>query len=440
MVLTFLEFLFFSYGHIYSSLKNIEFAGFLIGRHRYLAVLWLTVALFGVWWLFKKLRSTEFTGTLNLIVLLLVLFPLAKITLFTVKNINRTQARPVEQKTATMPSIEILPDVYYIVLDAYGRSDVLLEIFDYDNSDFIEELENLGFYVAKCSQSNYSKTDLSLASTLNFDYLSSLNDSLTPENTDRTPLWSLVKHSSVAKKFQDMGYQIRAFETGFDFTQIEPVDTFYVTPHKGFNNFESLLLKTTAIVILDDAGFFQRFHLTTDDYKYNRILFSLDTLEEIPNTPGPNYVFAHLLIPHQPFVFGEDGEMAVVQKFSTNNSEYYSDDNYISGYRNQAVFISNQIAQVAENIIKNSETPPIIIIQGDHGPSHFSAPARMGILNAYYFPEVQVDIHSTITPVNTFRLLFSTYFGENYPLLDDISYYSDYPNAYQFEEIPNECE
>lgn len=439
ILVVFLEILFFSYGHIYTVIKNIEIAGFLIGRHRYLAILWLGLVLFGIWWILKKLRFTTITESVNLVFLFLLLIPLMEIILFEYKKSGYEQITPIEKESLVMPASEGLPDIYFIVLDGYGRSDVLLENFDYDNSSFIAELENLGFYVATCSQSNYSKTDLSLASMLNFNYLDALSSEFSPENTDRAPLWNLVKYSAVAENLREMGYQIRAFETGFDFTQIEPVDSFYITPGKGFNDFENFFLKTTAIAILDDAGFFSRFHLTADDYKFNRILFSLDTLEEIPKLPGPNYVFAHLLIPHQPFVFGADGEMVVVQKHSSNNSEYYSDENYIRGYKNQAVFISKRIAEVAENIINTSAIQPIIIIQGDHGPSHFSDADRMGILNAYYFPESQAEFYTTITPVNSFRLLFSTYFGENYPLLKDISYYSDYPNAYKYKEISNEC-
>jgi hypothetical protein len=63
----------------------------------------------------------------------------------------------------------------------------------------------------------------------------------------------------------------------------------------------------------------------------------------------------------------------------------------------------------------------------------------MGILNAYYFPEKQPVFYPTITPVNTFRLLFDTYFDESYPLLDDLSYFSSYKDPYNFTEIPNEC-
>jgi len=111
-----------------------------------------------------------------------------------------------------------------------------------------------------------------------------------------------------------------------------------------------------------------------------------------------------------------------------------------SGYVNQAEFISDRISQVVKGLIENSTVPPIIIIQGDHGPSHYDKKTRMGILNAYYFPDVQSELYSNITPVNSFRLLLNTYFGAEFGLLEDVSYYSEYPYAYQFETIPNLCQ
>jgi len=41
------------------------------------------------------------------------------------------------------------PDIYYIVLDGYGRSDRLEEYFGYDNSAFTAALAERGFHVAR---------------------------------------------------------------------------------------------------------------------------------------------------------------------------------------------------------------------------------------------------------------------------------------------------
>jgi hypothetical protein len=63
----------------------------------------------------------------------------------------------------------------------------------------------------------------------------------------------------------------------------------------------------------------------------------------------------------------------------------------------------------------------VIIIQGDHALA--GAKDRFGILNAYYLPGINKDIlYPTISPVNSFRIVFNQYFGAKLPLLPDRSY------------------
>ena len=150
-------------------------------------------------------------------------------------------------------------------------------------------------------------------------------------------------------------------------------------------------------------------------------------------------MFVHLVIPHQPFVFGPNGEPLFIAEKVHKGQTYYTERDYRSGYINQITFINDRIIRVVQNIIESSSVAPIVILQGDHGPSHYDKATRVGILNAYYFPDVQPKLYAEITPVNSFRLLFDTYFGEDLSLLEDVSYYSEYPEAYRFEVIPNLC-
>ena len=41
----------------------------------------------------------------------------------------------------------IEPDIYYIVLDSYGGADVLKDSYSYDNSEFVNDLQELGFII-----------------------------------------------------------------------------------------------------------------------------------------------------------------------------------------------------------------------------------------------------------------------------------------------------
>lgn len=44
-------------------------------------------------------------------------------------------------------------------------------------------------------------------------------------------------------------------------------------------------------------------------------------------------------------------------------------------------------------------------------------------------------LFASITPVNTFRLIFNLYFGARFELLNDRSYYSTYDNPYRFIDV-----
>jgi len=50
---------------------------------------------------------------------------------------------------------DVLPDIYYIVLDAYSRKDKLQVICGHDNSEFELYLRSKGFYICQKSNSNY---------------------------------------------------------------------------------------------------------------------------------------------------------------------------------------------------------------------------------------------------------------------------------------------
>ena len=160
--------LFYSYGHIYNLLSGITIAGLNLFRHRTLIPLWLVLAVLIVWWVSRSSKQpVTLTYVLNMIGLFLLILPIFQmISFFAQSRVSDANAEngpaTLDLKVGDNP-----PDIYYIILDGYGRSDVLKR-YGYDNSPFLNSLRDLGFVVAECAQSNYAQTKLSVSSSLNF--------------------------------------------------------------------------------------------------------------------------------------------------------------------------------------------------------------------------------------------------------------------------------
>lgn len=431
--------LFFSYGHVYNYVEDVSPFGVLLGRHRFLVIIWAGLALLAVTVSFRKsMNIARYTAILNTIAIVLLLFPLATVILyrFSVRDVPSVRVDPVS--ALTVMTDQALPDVYYIILDSYTRSDVLKEVYGYDNSAFLNELEKIGFYVAECSTSNYMWTQLSISSTLNMEYLQ--DDPGFADAADKDVFTEdLLKHSLVRRTFESLGYKTVAFATGFPFNEITDSDIYLEPPisMRGAREFEVLLVNTTLLRVLQDFGYI-RINQAASANSRDRTLFALSEFDNLPEMGGPKFAYIHIITPHPPFVFGPNGESIDPGGFKSLEGQY-TDETYFQGYVGQVRFISDQMIRSVRKLLDGSPTPPIIIIQGDHGPWKQQGQNRVSILNAYYLPGHPGAVYPAISPVNSFRVVFNEYFHAEYPLLDDFSYRSPYANVYDFKLQPTLC-
>jgi hypothetical protein len=187
-----------------------------------------------------------------------------------------------------------------------------------------------------------------------------------------------------------------------------------------------MLIKSTALLILTDSQnqlLRSQFQEIKFPYSFhvNSQNFILEQLPQISKDPDPTFTFVHLLIPHVPFVFSKDGNIVTDPLFYNGKLSWPGDDEHLKlGYANQVEYIDRKIVEIVKTILAQSKTPPIIIIHGDHGLLDTN---RTEILNAYYLPgDGSLSLYPGITPVNSFRVIFNSYFGTDYPILPDISY------------------
>ena len=165
---------FFSYAHIYRLLKTSPITLLAaIGRHRYLALASLLLLTLAVWWILRNRRNlTRWSSALNFAGTCALLFPFLSILSFLLQPAG--SLAPTTSIADQLSTPDRPPDIYYIILDSYAREDILQDVFEYDNQPFLEELQERGFFIASRSHSNYGRTALSLASSLNMDFLQNL--------------------------------------------------------------------------------------------------------------------------------------------------------------------------------------------------------------------------------------------------------------------------
>jgi hypothetical protein len=435
---------FFAYGHIYNALKTINLTAATLDRHRLLAPLWLAIFLVFAFWLVRKKRDLSGVhGYLNLVAAIALVFPIIQLIQFDVQTQVEKPAAAAPDPAAAhlhLPDGAPAPDVYYIIVDAYSRDDTMLKEYNLDNTPFVNQMHDIGFYVARCSQSNYGQTELSLSSSLNMNYLDALDPHAVPGSTDRSSLPDLIKHSAVRQAFESLGYRTVAFETGFKVTEWDDASVYLSSSaaavgnlqvNAGLNDFELMLVNTSAGRLLTDGmkklpQFLQADFDNPRLIHRNMILFDLDQLAKLPALPGPKFVFAHMVIPHPPYVFGPNGEF----------TDYDRDPR--AAYHDQVLYLNKRLIPLLQTIQQQSATPPIIVIQGDHAGVESDQNFRMEILNAYSLPgQAAGKLYENISPVNTFRLILDQYFGGQYPLLKDISYFSIYKTPFDYTVIPN---
>jgi hypothetical protein len=447
--------LFFSFGHAYNFFRQAPVLDSILGKQSILSVVYLVILCGTSFWVLRRLKETgQLTRILNVFSVILVILPAVQIGSFLVSSSQSSSLAaskvPLQQQL-TAPVGQPIPDIYFIILDTYTNQGLLKSEMNFDNSAFITQLEQLGFVVENCSQSNYTQTELSLSSILNLNYLPALDPRYVSGFMDRSDLPALIKQSLVRRSLDQLGYQTVSFGTGYNWSEIRDADIFFypganglswLGNQAGLNQFEAMYIRTTGGQLLSTIqtpainDWARAINHPFQDH-INIQLFLLDTLSKVPQISGPKFVFTHILIPHGPFVFGPNGVLPqdqMVGSTEEDGSDLKPAD-YIKGYVPQVEYINNQILPILKSLIEKSKTPPIIIIQGDHGP--FSLPP---ILNAYYLPgKKDVGLYPTITPVNSFRLIFNAYFGTQYPLLPDTSFKSFDSDPFGGKLYPNSC-
>ena len=382
----------------------------------------LTLAVMTVAW--RLSRHAQTSLVLCVVAAVMVAVPAVQLVLFalgTRSDAGATQAASVAPIERDAPQ----PNVYWIVLDAYARADVLEAYFGHRNDRLLEALRTRGFFVADRAFSNYRSTMLSLSSTATMRYYLPVGEKLHPS------LWTarLQGFNPVVDRFLARGYAYVHAEPGGNNlkTRCGGREALCITakPRGAFsiNEAEATLLRLTPLYpvvrrLLPDL-----------------LSFDFTTLADVaaklePRRDAPIFVFAHILSPHPPPRYNPDcSRIGRVEWDLTGDDRAHSIETYLTDVR----CLNADLLRFVDTVLAEDPTDPIIIVQSDHGfrgppmPATPEAAAvldprllRHAILHAMRLPaRCAKTLDHAFSSVNTFRIVFTCLGADGLDLLPD---------------------
>ncbi|MEM7224001.1 MAG: sulfatase-like hydrolase/transferase [Pseudomonadota bacterium] len=399
----------------------------------------------------KRSRFESLTRSLNLVSLALIALPLGSLAIGAVggQKIAEAQAAPLPPvSVAEGPTRR--PDIFYLVFDRYADNRTLKQLYGFDNGVFLEGLRQRGFHVTDQARANYTKTAHSLASSLNLQHLHGLSEQIGSGSGDWKPVYSLLRENRAAQFLKAQGYRYLHLGSWWQPTRDNDLadESFDGTPPLpwlgiSLNEFQWLLAKPSLLVRAADLLLGQSHDREREQHQ--RVRKKFEKLAAARHQDAPLFVFAHMLVPHPPYVFHPDGRFKTAAEAQALPER--------RNYLDQLLYSNQQIEALLDELLAR-DPQPIIILQADEGPfparysrdtegfdwrqaSDEELKEKFGILNAVYFPDRDYrGLQGDVTPVNTFRVLLNTYFGTQLPLLPDRSYsFASDSDLYSFFDV-----
>jgi hypothetical protein len=445
--------LFLSYGRVLEAIDSpVVTSGRLLALWGVLGVL----AIVGVWRLHRDLRVA--TARLNAVAALLLVIALVPALAGEVGDSAGVAASPQSSIAPGEGTAGPDRDVYVIIVEDIGSERILRDVWGMTGDSPFAFLEELGFNRIVDSHSNYGKTAHSLASMFNLDYLDETAAAMGPESGDYEPVYDLLDNPSSARFLNERGYEYVHIGSWWDPTarsSIADVNLGLETP----SDFATAWLETTMAPAITSrlARFGIRVGaagLESHELQYESGIAGFAALDSTLDRPGRTFVFAHFLIPHDPYSFALDGSFVTDEQRAERSREQL--------FLDQSRYTMERVeAFVRDALAGPDETDPIMIVTTDEGPnplayeqdpeaynweqaSDADLREKFEIELGLYLPGIdpeEAGVHDGMSLVNTFRGLFDAYFGTSYGPLPDRSFiYRDKAHPYLITEITDRLE
>lgn len=408
-------------------------------RERYM-VLIITLVFFFIIYIIVTLASKSIRfpkrtiGFLNLLFVILNIFSLFRIMT------NKMMVEKPNVQFDSQSNIKKNPDIYLIIPDGYARPKNLKKYWGFDDSVFINQLTNMGFYYAQNSKSNYCYTIQTVATMLNLDYLRE------GDKWNNGIVLNKIEKNKTVDLLQQKGYNI----INFSFCEIDDNPGKYVDGDLDFiSNFQLFVFSKT---IFFDVKKYIVAAFSVTPKRLEKIVereekINNDLLSVIPSKDNkPKFVYYHSMITHFPYYIDDSG-MVNLNMFSKNSEQEKlptwitskegintfgtpkRDSLWMKNYLNAIKYSNTMVLQLVKKIMNNHQNPSIIVVMSDHGfrlvaGRHFqdAEPERYSNFCAIYFPNKHYEsLYDSITPINAMRAVLNNAIATHLKLLPDRS-------------------
>jgi hypothetical protein len=331
-----------------------------------------------------------------------------------------------------IPPASVKPDIFWIVMDEYSASEVLLKKWNFVNP-LDSVLKKKKFFVADSATSPYNFTHYSMDAMLDMSYLDGLRSGSVVRFEDMVLGDKSVYQNNVVEFLRRNGYHVKNY-TMFDMKDMpahpyisfksEPVrlisdNTMFARARKDIGwNFSNMFSKNKQSD--DDMSMKAAFQKLAAEREALTRLYEKEIVKGSTNDK-PNFFMLQFMLTHEPFLYNADGSIHPRASFTKS-------DAYISSVE----YANKVIDSLCNYIIRTySSREFVIIFQSDHGFKFDESDPFFMQSNRIPFAVYSSDQnyqgwHQNVSGVNIFRILLNKYFNTALPLLDERTYFLRY--------------
>jgi hypothetical protein len=289
------------------------------------------------------------------------------------------------------------------------------------------------------------QTRLALAAMLNWSYLDPVVAKVGATSPDWRPLAPWVEDNRAVAYLQSLGYQFVLMPSWFaPLTRNRHAELTVPSPGRIRAEFTTVWAGTTlwkplahlACSAWKCEDYEARESASLEDWKFEQ-------LGALARSRRPRFVLAHLVLPHEPFVYRAD---------CTHRRPLQDTgplDTLRAAYIAQIQCVNQKVLRLVDAIRRMAPGPPVILLQADHGhgqmgrggrglksPTAARVRERTDIFAAYAVPGAPDTLwYDTITPVNVLPRVFNQLFGLRLPRLPDATYWSSFAAPFQLTKV-----